>query len=39
MRLDNSTYTTLKDLAKKYNIGVSTLLRAILVYTLRKKGG
>ena len=39
MRLDNSTYTTLKALAKKYEVGVSTLARVILVYNLRKKGG
>ena len=39
MRLDNRTYTILKALAKKYEVGVSTLVRVILVYTLRKKGG
>jgi hypothetical protein len=39
IRLDNRTYTTLRDLARKYEVGVSTLARVILIYSLRKKGG
>jgi hypothetical protein len=37
MRLDNRTYTTLKALAKKYKVGMSTLVRVILIYNFKNK--